>query len=1101
MDRNHNYYILKPKKKTFWEQTLSFISVPFKLPSWVISVLVARYVTHIVLNPSSIPEQRSIHLTKLSEDIKDDIVIINFKQKPKAKWFNDFLLKFTHLFSFIPFISPQLRNKLYYNKPSDMQHVDKILAELDKLIAGTSKQKYCEGRTFDWSHIHLKGMEFLDAKMRVYVYEQLDKKYGSKSYNSEHSTHIEFFTVKTSDKSELDSVEVIGPNEESKPISERKFVITCLARDQNYVNWIKDLKYTATHLGATAISFNYRGVDLSRGIVWTEEDMVDDVLAQTERLIELGAKPENICLDGMCLAGSIATLSAARLHSQNIKVKLNNERSFRSLPRLLFGYIAPEVQTANWWNPITYLRFFVASLVYAIFTPILWLGGWYTNAEDAWNKIPAKDKIYSVVRDDKNKKYDGVINDHFSSIASLIDEQLDGITEKLHNGLNLTPQELSLLVEYSEREQFNFKPSDAIVASEKFRGAHFVSRRELVAELGHQEPYTNHDYFLNKLKEKFTLEKLLEHSKFNKKQASDEEPISSVPEKPLILACSGGAGHISAAKGIINELQLKNPNTVIPLHEAVLYKNHVATFTGLFIRLGVWVGAVPILGHLVNAIAHLVGAPSMPDYKIFWNQMAKIQQAELGAKDGVERGIRRPYVDVLLDLYSAGYEYTAYNNAAHLSLTAKDTTTMSTYKGSVEDYNHYSVFKNVLRYLISAAQKGKPYTQVISTQALSLKSICDAVSHYNNSFLPRHNATHGTSYPAINIAQYMTDLPSLGCAHFMDNLENLSLEHRQLIELHVVYMSEPLKAAYFGANHGFKAVHDVDPKQNPMVRAAFKEKSLNTYTDINRSHVLTYKDYAKDSTTGFATSSVYKKIEIKAGVKVASIMIGSLAANASVDYVEHLLKAGYEHIFVFGGSNDEIAHRLDKLISTYPVEEQAKINQKIIRLGNQSDVEMAPIFTRSNCVVIRGGGLSVMEQMAMPYTPDKVILMHHEDSDTGDLTSGLSWEDCNTDRLIEYLNEKEVFAEKTSPQLCKKALETAQKFYAKASDRLEQNTEKLKAIAAEKPHTEKLIKPKASGVLSAPRQHGFFSKTTSTEEAFLIPEPDLLSTSQSACAA
>lgn len=336
---DNNYYILRSKKKNLGKSILSTLGILFKIPSWIVSTLVARFITHIVLNPSFIPEQRSIHLIKISEDSHDDLVIINFKKKPKSKWFNDFLLIGTPIISFIPFIAPQLRTRLFYNQLSDRKYVDVILSEVDKLIIGTSNKKNCIGRVFDWSHIHFKGLEFLDAKMRLYLYEQLDKKYGQQAYSKAHNTHIEFFSIRASDKSELDSAEVIAPGEKDKPMSERKFVITCLARDQNYINLLKDLKYTATHLEATAICFNYRGIDQSRGIVWTEQDMIDDVLAQVQRLIDLGAKPENICLDGMCLGGAIATLAASQLHCQNCPVKLNNERSFRSIPPSLIIWL------------------------------------------------------------------------------------------------------------------------------------------------------------------------------------------------------------------------------------------------------------------------------------------------------------------------------------------------------------------------------------------------------------------------------------------------------------------------------------------------------------------------------------------------------------------------------------------------------------------------------------------------------------------------------------------------------------------------------------------------------------------------------------------
>ncbi len=135
-----------------------------------------------------------------------------------------------------------------------------------------------------------------------------------------------------------------------------------------------------------------------------------------------------------------------------------------------------------------------------------------------------------------------------------------------------------------------------------------------------------------------------------------------------------------------------------------------------------------------------------------------------------------------------------------------------------------------------------------------------------------------------------------------------------------------------------------------------------------------------------------------------------------MDYVKHLIDKGYDHIFLFGGMNKAIAQGVDAILDSYPSTQRAFIKNRIHCLGNQSDIEMGPIMTRSDSVVIRGGGLSIMEQMSMPLMSDKSVLIHHEDNtEDEELTSGLSWEDSNADRLIDFLTEKGAFALKTSP--------------------------------------------------------------------------------------
>ncbi|KGP62954.1 hypothetical protein EP47_07505, partial [Legionella norrlandica] len=230
MQKKYNYYSLEKERKKFWDHIVDILKAPFRLPGWVVSFFLARNITHVALNPSNVPRQRLVHLTRTSNRAEDDIVVINFKKRPYYKWINDVLIKITNTIAALPFITPRLRTRLHYDNDRDIDQVNNLLKEIDALIDGTSQQKGCQGRIFDWSQIHLKGLEFLDVKMRGYVFEQLHAKHGSISYQTKRKPHIEFFTLKTPDGSELDSVQVIGQDEEKKPMSERKFIITCIAR-------------------------------------------------------------------------------------------------------------------------------------------------------------------------------------------------------------------------------------------------------------------------------------------------------------------------------------------------------------------------------------------------------------------------------------------------------------------------------------------------------------------------------------------------------------------------------------------------------------------------------------------------------------------------------------------------------------------------------------------------------------------------------------------------------------------------------------------------------------------------------------------------------
>jgi effector protein SdbA len=88
---------------------------------------------------------------------------------------------------------------------------------------------------------------------------------------------------------------------------------------------------------------------------------------------------------------------------------------------------------------------------------------------------------------------------------------------------------------------------------------------------------------------------------------------------------------------------------------------------------------------------------------------------------------------------------------------------------------------------------------------------------------------------------------------------------------------------------------------------------------------------------------------------------------------------------------------------------------------------MAPLMTRSNFIVIRGGGLSVMEQMSIPHNPLQTIFFHHPNLPLpSPLTSGVSWEDENVNMLIKELIKQNVYAQKTCPNRVERHIAKAQ---------------------------------------------------------------------------
>ena len=499
----NNYFILDKTPPTLRSTLFSLIKLPFALPSWIASFLLARNIANVTLNPTEIKKQRPIHLIYFSDNpTEKGQAVINLLSHDPHKTWHDYLLKFSGTVMHLPFISGIKKHELRFNHPKDKAHIDKLIEEIRHLIKGTSTAPKCENKTFNWNEIHFKGLEFLDEQLRTYFFAELSKKQPPIKVDP-HQSNLDFFSIETADDAVLDSIALSAANEKSKPMSERKFIIACLARDQNYINWIKDFNYSAEQIGCTIIGFNYRGVDYSKGMVWTQENMINDALAEVDRLLALGAKPENIGLEGMCLGGAIATIAAARLHEQGQHVKLYNERSFRSIPRFINGYLLPEANSSL-LNPINWLRYSLVLISTIIVIPLICLAGWWMDAGSAWDKIPASDKNYSVIRnphdaDPKAPKVDGVVEDSWASIASLMDEKREKIIETQQHGKTLSEEESVLLSDVPKTHYFKANAEDL-----HGKAPHHLARRHLM-QTSSDVPCHMHQHMITHFKTLFGL--------------------------------------------------------------------------------------------------------------------------------------------------------------------------------------------------------------------------------------------------------------------------------------------------------------------------------------------------------------------------------------------------------------------------------------------------------------------------------------------------------------------------------------------------------------------------------------------------------------------
>jgi hypothetical protein len=465
----------------------------------------------------------------------------------------------------------------------------------------------------------------------------------------------------------------------------------------------------------------------------------------------------------------------------------------------------------------------------------------------------------------------------------------------------------------------------------------------------------------------------------------DSAQHPSVNSNPMRIACSGGGGHIAAMNAL---LDLYPPDSLTYYHP-VGYTQKKSNLTSLSIFT-----ASHASSYLQTATQYL-HLPTMP-------LNTELSQA-ITLLDNKKP---KPFIDMLLDVYDAGYESAALWNIFQQKDQTQELTQLVALQTHNDKLNYQTVYDYFFTLLNKAYEEERPYTHVISTQAIGLPALCDAIKNYNQTY-----------NEALRIHQYITDLPTTGACHYFGVLSQLSADQQKQIILYAVNITPVIIDYFFKKGAFFNTIYTIDPKHNPMVRSGFYNATLNNSTEFE-SHVTLLLNNTR-------------AITILPNELIASIMLGSQASTATISYVRDLIDNGIKKVFVFGGNNVQISQKITQLI-----EDAQDYTDKIIVLGHQDDTAMTALMTRCNLLIIRGGGISIMEQLVMTHNQKQIILIHHKDPDTTDLktpsstqeessnletidkmTSGISWEDENANYCIETLSREGIQIEKTCPKM------------------------------------------------------------------------------------
>lgn len=264
--------------------------------------------------------------------------------------------------------------------------------------------------------------------------------------------------IETHDEASLETIQLTPVKESLKPIKQQRFIIKFNGNGMQYTDFLQDFSQEAEKLQETVIAFNYRGVGNSKKKPKAFQDLVTDGIAQVQRLLDLGADPKTITLDGLSLGGGVATMVAYHFHQQNKQVYLWNDRSFASLSKTVAGMLAPNLSgvTDNLVNNS------LTCLSWSVLKPT----GWDVDIASAYKTIPNEFKGYMVVaKQSDHSNGDGVISHNAS----------------LHKGVHASEKETHL------------ETGHKVLAQYKLFGGHNLSRKQLISKNNHLE--TGQDLF------------------------------------------------------------------------------------------------------------------------------------------------------------------------------------------------------------------------------------------------------------------------------------------------------------------------------------------------------------------------------------------------------------------------------------------------------------------------------------------------------------------------------------------------------------------------------------------------------------------------------
>jgi hypothetical protein len=342
---------------------------------------------------------------------------------------------------------------------------------------------------------------------------------------------------------------------------------------------------------------------------------------------------------------------------------------------------------------------------------------------------------------------------------------------------------------------------------------------------------------------------------------------------PLIISSSGGGGHISAAQSLIEQYQ--QHAKILAYHTA--QKPSQKSFS-----------SESILEYLM-LLPHLPGIRDLikQGFKIELPTLAALKQEYAQLIYQQAKNPYRLYIDFLLDWMPNGYLMTALFNLMQRQNHGLSLQALVKNQGMVDQFYKKTIYQQLKQVLLQAGQNGHPYDAIISTQALGIPAICQAVMHYNLQIARQH-----LDYPPIEIHQFITDIPHQFAKHYLSPLQHLQFLEKSFFNIHLLNIHD--EVSFIQHKHA-KKVWRYEINENPMIRPSLHQAPPKLPYGIKIVHA------AKE------------QITILPKNRLAVVMLSSASGQISLDYLLSLINLKIEHIALVGRVPPSLAKKISDL--------------------------------------------------------------------------------------------------------------------------------------------------------------------------------------------